>query len=517
MISAVVLERAGKLRVAGITTLLLIALIPAAPLLVRALGAPVALTAGLNGSFGVALWNSAAVALTVAVVALLVGLPLGVLAALYEFPGRSIFLALASLPLLVPSFLWAIGWSTLAIRLGPAVSAALSGFAGSVLVFSAGAIPLVLLLALSSAAALSASQVEAARLAGGEAPVFRNVCRHVFPVALLAAGLGGVLTLSDPGPGQILGLRTAASEILISFAALYDFDLAGQQCALLTGLVLLIAAPLACFAAPRLASEMMPRQTRLPQRIRRRPMTSLLMTGLALVILTGTILPVLGLTLPLACGQAFPRALAEVRRTVADTFLYAAGAGGLAALLGTLLAICVGRERWSRILCIAFCLALFALPPALPALGFIQWSTQAPAWTDALLRSRLTVCLALGLRFFPVAALLSLRAWGSMPSSWPLAAGLHGVSLLRYLWQVAFPSLLPTLAVAVLLVALLATADVGTVLLLHPPGEASFPLAIFTVMANAPAALVASLCLLYVAAAGLLLTLLWLLAAGKAP
>jgi hypothetical protein len=37
--------------------------------------------------------------------------------------------------------------------------------------------------------------------------------------------------------------------------------------------------------------------------------------------------------------------------------------------------------------------------------------------------------------------------------------------------------------------------------LVHPPGEAPLSLAIFTVMANAPDTLVATLCLLYIAIA----------------
>ena len=65
---------------------------------------------------------------------------------------------------------------------------------------------------------------------------------------------------------------------------------------------------------------------------------------------------------------------------------------------------------------------------------------------------------------------------------------------------------------AVLLVALLATADIGTVLLLHPPGEASLPLAIFTIMANAPESLVASLCLVYILIATGLLASVWAMA-----
>ena len=70
-------------------------------------------------------------------------------------------------------------------------------------------------------------------------------------------------------------------------------------------------------------------------------------------------------------------------------------------------------------------------------------------------------------------------------------------------------------AVAILLVALLGTADISTLLLLHPPGEGSLPLAIFTVMANAPEALVASLCLIYVGGASALLASVWSMAGRR--
>ena len=62
---------------------------------------------------------------------------------------------------------------------------------------------------------------------------------------------------------------------------------------------------------------------------------------------------------------------------------------------------------------------------------------------------------------------------------------------------------------AVVLVALLASADAGTALLLQPPGESSLSVTIFTVMANAPESLVAALCLMYVLGAGSLLVLGW--------
>jgi ABC-type Fe3+ transport system permease subunit len=116
------------------------------------------------------------------------------------------------------------------------------------------------------------------------------------------------------------------------------------------------------------------------------------------------------------------------------------------------------------------------------------------------------------LRLAPVAVLLLLRGYAETAPSWALAAALHAVPPSRYLTRVLLPLLLPAMLVAALLVALLASADVTTVLLLHPPGQASLSLAIFTVMANAPERLVAGLCLAYMGLAGAALLGLWSLA-----
>src|SRR5262249_14572611 len=238
-------------------------------------------------AFGDALWNSAVAALVVAVVAFIVGVPMGMLVALYEFPGRRLFLACITLPLLVPSFLWAIGWSSLVVRLGPPITDLASGFFGCTLVFSASTVALVLLASATATATLSSSQVDAARLSGGEKTLFVQALRYVAVPALFASGLGGVLTLSDPGPSQIFGVHTAATEILTSFSALYDFTLAGRQGAVLMGLVLLIAVPLVCFAAPQLATGMLARQVQGMQRTRHRVFGIFSIAGLILFVLVG--------------------------------------------------------------------------------------------------------------------------------------------------------------------------------------------------------------------------------------
>ncbi len=513
MISPLWLERPGHWRPIGIAACLALAILPAAPLSWNAIRLSEGF--GLGQAYGQAMGNSLRVAAMVAGGALAVGLPGGCLAALCRFRGRGLALGLVVLPALVPSFLWAIGWSALALQLGPWATYLLSGHMGATLVFGATAVPIVLLTAFAATRTLSVSQLNAARLAGGELHVLWHACRQAAPPSLLAAGLAGVLTLSDPGPGQILGLRSAASEILTSFSALYDFNLAGRQCAVLTAMVLALAGPMVVIAAPRLSSQLLARQMGEARPLRRGGVVvaaAVLLAGLAVINLAA---PLAGLVWPLGREVEVYRVWNVMRRTGVNTLIYAAGAGVTAAAFGMALAIFAGRSLRLRTVCLAASLALFAQPPAMMALGLVQVGTSAPAWADWLLRSRLTVCLALGLRLFPVAAVLGLRAWGAMPASWASAAAVQGVSLGSYVRRVVGPFFVPSALVAVLLVGLLATADVSTVLLLHPPDEASLPLTIFTVMANAPESFVASLCLAYVLGAAILLAALWLLARGK--
>ena len=232
------------------------------------------------------------------------------------------------------------------------------------------------------------------------------------------------------------------------------------------------------------------------------------MVFLAVILLT-SIVPLVGLMIPVL--QSFPlsRAWSEVSRTAVSTVIYATTAGLVAAALGTALAICAGRDIRLRGVLLAGVIVLFSLPPSLGALGLVQVASMAPSWSDPLLRSRLTVGGLLALRFLPVATLLAMRSLGTVSRSWAQVAAVHGVPLLTYVARVLAPALRPVAMLTVGLVALLASADAGTVLLVQPPGQSSLSVTIFTVMANAPESLVASLCVIYVLGATSLLVVGW--------
>jgi ABC-type Fe3+ transport system permease subunit len=273
--------------------------------------------------------------------------------------------------------------------------------------------------------------------------------------------------------------------------------------------VLALSVPLVWWLAPGMATALLVRQNKPIARVR--PETGAVF-GLW-VLLAGTVaavlLPLAGLLHPLFSAREIPwdASLAVVARTWSDTVFLAVFAGGAGVLLGGGMALCAGRSRRRRAVLLAGSLVLVAMPPALSCMGVMAQASQTPPWLDFLMRSRLAVGAAEALRFFPVGVVLVMRSLGSASPEWAAAAAIHGVSLTRYLWRVLIPWILPGVVVGGLLIALLATADITAALLLTPPGGGTLPLAIFTVMANAPESLVATLCLMYVGGAALLMVI----------
>lgn len=262
MRSCLWLERPAAWRSSALLTLLALALTPVTPLLWQAASSGEFLI--LTDAFWSSLRHSLQIASGVAALALFMGLPLGLLAALYSFPGRRAFLVLMTVPLLVPSFLWGIGWSALAARAGLTSVLELEGLLGCCLVFLSSAVPLVLWVTFAAARSLTATQIDAARLAGGERSVLIFAAGAVLASVLIASALAGILTLSDPGPGQILGQRTAAAEILTSFSALHDTRLAAWQCLTLTMAILILVVPSVALGGGRLSAQVLARQVSPP-------------------------------------------------------------------------------------------------------------------------------------------------------------------------------------------------------------------------------------------------------------
>ncbi len=506
-LSALVLERPGRWRIAGISAILALSIMPALPLL--SAWPRSGLSSGTKGlpSFLKLLASSLAISLSGGLVALALGLGAGLFFSLYHYPGRRIFMFFFLLPVMVPPLLWSVGINNLESAL-PFMMPLFHGKGALVLVTVMITFPLVTLSTISACSGLNASQCQAVRLAAGEKRLFALACRFCLPAASVAATLGAFLLLASPGPALGLGVRTAISEILVSFSALYDMKLAAVQCLILSAAALLLVLVVLTLAGSR-PVELLTSASRGMSPVHNRGMSLLAFLFSSNCALFLVVLPVYGLLIKAFSHPDFTALWSTLARTLPHTILYATGSAALACILGLSLAFFMGKFSYSRAAGMSGMLLIFSLPASLTALGLVYAGTSAPAWMDMLFRSPFAVCLAQGLHLFPVPALLGARFLASLPSSWSYCAETHGISLDRFVKKVIAPRATGMILTGFIMVLLLSEADVGTVLLLHPPGAQNLPLAIFTVMANAPSSLVSQLCLMYVMCASAFLLVVY--------
>lgn len=330
---------------------LCLAVVPALPLIISTLGQESTRPVWTE-AFGKSVLSSLRLGVGVSSLSLLIGLPLGLLAALYRFPGRRALLLFQALPLLLPSFLPCIGWSNLATAAWLSWLPTPDGFAGCVFVLGLQAVPLPLFATWAACQNLTASQIDAARLHGGEREVLTLSARACAPVGFLAALLGGILSLSDAGAPLIFGARSVAMEIRTSFSALFDYELAGRQCLSLAGLVLLLAGPVVLVGLRPLATAVLARQTRPVLPYPHYCLSWLAFNGLLLSLVIAVLLPTLGLCLPAAQNPMLGRASEKVAATASTTVIFTGGAGIIAVVLATVIALAAswthvgGLWRW---------------------------------------------------------------------------------------------------------------------------------------------------------------------------
>jgi ABC-type Fe3+ transport system permease subunit len=99
-------------------------------------------------------------------------------------------------------------------------------------------------------------------------------------------------------------------------------------------------------------------------------------------------------------------------------------------------------------------------------------------------------------RFVPVAALAIAAAIRYVPMSHEEAASVSGAGWLRTMMRIVVPQIGLGLVTAWVIAFVLAFGELGVSILIAPPGEATLPIRIYTIIANMPPSHMAALALL---------------------
>lgn len=444
---------------------------------------------GLNAPFWGALIRSMKQGGLTLAIALMIGWPLGTLLGLAKVPGWRLLLCGFAVPVLTPTFLWAIGVSSLQGFFAYKWRIWFDGLPGAVWASTAQALPCVVLGATLGTVTIPASVRDATLLALGHRGLFRHACIYSLPIATGAGLFAVTIGLADPGVSQIMGYHGIASEILIAVGAQFNFSMACSKAFTFSGLLTLVAAPLLWSMSNKWAMEFAGKNSTSASLVRLGWGAGVASAGLWLMMLLVSVPPLIGLIRPLIGSDLeepiryFVGALRQAGPTTAVVAVFTAI---IATAAGMFLGV-MGRGCFRTTRSLLFGALLFlALPISLYALGFSRIVTMLPPFFDPLTRgSTASLSLCLGMKFLPVSMLLFLHAHNQRSVSQDYAASLHGISRSRYLLKVWIPQMSPTFLTSLILVALLTVTEVAGTLTLQPAGEATMATRLFAVLDNA--------------------------------
>ncbi|HEX4520613.1 MAG TPA: iron ABC transporter permease [Gaiellaceae bacterium] len=466
-IAAVPERRAARPRVLLAATAVVVVLLalPPAFLLIEAYGAGVStvwhlifreLTATL-------LRNSIELGAVVTPLSAVIGTAAAFFVERTELRGRAVWTTLLIMPLAIPDFVVAFGWSSLTNWI--------EGFRGAVVVMTLALYPLVYLPVAASLRNSDPGQEEVARSLGvGRLATFRRITLGQARGAILGGCLLVVLVLlAEFGAFEIIGFRTFSTEIYIEFNVSFDVPAAAALSLALVALcVLLLLGETFLHGRGRVARAG-PLTQRFGRPHRLGAWSVAVIAGLAALVALSV-----GVPLYAALHWTFGRGGAVVDwSTLVNAFwhtmLYSAPAALLATAMAVPVALLVVRYpgRGNRILERSTYLVL-----AMPSMIAFSLSYFTGRYVNGFAyQSAPLLMLAYAVLFFPF-ALVAVRASAARV---PAALEEVGRSLGRPRWvvltRITLPLLAPGLAAAFCLVFLSSVIELTTTLILIPTGS----------------------------------------------
>jgi iron(III) transport system permease protein len=447
------------------------------------------------------LWNTTLLGIGTALLATGIGAPLGLALARVSVRGKALLRVALAVPVLLPPYVVALAWTYLGGSRG-LVSSVLGrdlvsewtySLPAAIVVLSLVFYPLSMLATEVALRRIDGRLEEAALLVAPTGVVLRQITIPLAAPSILAAALiVFVLSVSEFGVPGLLRVRVYTTEIFTAFAALYDFTLA-----ILLALPLLVL----CFVVAVVAVALLGERLVSVRRVSGTPPVLLdAWRGPAEAATFAAVSVAVGIPLVVLVREALgAESLSAIfegsgRAIVNSLFLATIGATAVvmvAAWLGYVRARTRGRiGRFAD----ALFIVVFAVPSTIVGVGLIGlWNRPG---VGVLYGTDVMFIIGYLARFVPVAALAIAAATRYVPTSHEEAAAVSGAGWLRTITLIVIPQIRLGLVTTWVIAYVLAFGELGVSILIAPPGEATLPIRIYTIIANAPSSHVAALALL---------------------
>jgi iron(III) transport system permease protein len=314
----------------------------------------------------------------------------------------------------------------------------------------------------------------------------------VAPSVASAASIIFVLAISEFSVPSLLRVRVFTTEVFTAFAALYDFG----RATMLAGPLLIVSAAVAVVAARCLGGRLVTtrRSTRGEPLDVFEAWRPIVVGAVGCTIVAMLVVPVAGLASEAFRSVSIAGAVRSSHVAVSNSLLLAVGGATAVTMLSAFLGYARARATSSLGIPLdALLLVLFTVPSTVVGIALIGiWNRELALGLYGTPAMFLLGYLA---RFVPGGALAVAATVRSVPESQEEAAAPAGAGWVRTMARIVLPQIRTGLLAVWVISFILAFGEVGTSILVAPPGESTLPIRIYTMTANAPPGHVAALAL----------------------
>lgn len=436
--------------------------------------------------------NSLLAAAGTCLAALVVGAGMAFVICRTDMPGVKWLVYAVIGPLLIPPNIHAIAWTHLSPILKNLTGFDIYSLGGVVFILSMAYFPFVTMTTMAGLKSIDRNKEEAALMVHGP---FNMLARVTLPLCLPNMFSGAVFVfvfaIVNVGVPDVLRVRVYPLEIFIQFSAFFDTLKATLLSFPMVALTLVLIFIQRIFMGDR-SYVHIGAGAKEPIRLKLGRTWVLCFLACGLIIGCSSIVPILVLLIKAGGVESYFRVLVSSTKPIFLSLFVAAVAAVFTTALGGGLGYLLQRSgKFCRIFLSILIFAPFAVPATTMGIGLIGvWNRDYVGW---IYGSMMIMIIAHMARFTPYAAAVIHSGVGQVSVRMEEAAMISGAGFGSILMHVVARLTRRHLVVSGFFVFVLAFGELGTTLLISPPGVETIPIKIYNLMHYGAEQLVAAL------------------------
>lgn len=441
--------------------------------------------------------KSCIIAFSIAIFSTILGTALGFLLYKTNVLFRSFFKIALLIPLFISPYILAVAWKDFFYLFFNNTSF-ISSYIGVILVLTTIFTPLSMLIIGSALANINAQLEDSGFIITNFRRVILRITLPLIKPALITSFvLVFIFSISEFSVPAFFGVKVFTTEIFTQFSAFYNHSLAILQSALLISIcVLLLFAERKHIAdAPFLSVSGKGTSKKSYNLENRKLLSQLFLFGWFFISVIFPFIILLVQSFKDGTNK-FIQALELLIPTFSNSIGLAFSGALIIVFVGFTAAYLSARQTRTK-LNKSFdwlLLIVFAIPSTILGISLIRFYNQPGL--DFIYSSYAIILIGYVGKFSFISAKLISNAIKQIPKSLDEAAQIEGITFFKRQQKILIPLIMPTLFVAFIISFIFSLGELGTTIMVYPPGTEIMPIKVFTIMANAPQSLTSSMTLI---------------------